>query len=514
MHSNTGRIAKNTLILYFRQIVVMLVSLYTVRLVLNNLGTEDYGIYNIVGGVVVLFTFMNSAMTNTTQRFLNFALGKNDTEQVRNVFSISFIILSIISLLFVLLAQTFGLFFFNTLLNIPTERQSAAFIVYQLSIVTTVIGIYRIPYNATILAYEKMSFFALLSLFEAGLKLLVVLLLPIFLFDMLIMYAILILATGVIITLVFKVYCNRTFETARFKYTKDKKLLSELANFSGWSLLGDITRLVKRNGVNILLNIFHGVTVNAAMGIATNVNAAIFRFVGNFQTAFKPQIVKSYSTNDHDYFIKLIFTTSKLSFCLLLFFVLPLLINLDFVLGIWLGYVPEFVVIFTKLFLLSSLIEAIDGPLWMSIQATGNIKKYQLILSCFMYANLPLSFLFLRMGFSPAWPLIIKLSLDFISLVWRIFFLGELIKLPVSKFFRSVIMPVSIVAVISTVITNISFNIFKLDLLSLVFSSIISTIVIGFSVYFLVLNRDEKDFVHNKAKSFFNFFDTATKTRS
>jgi len=492
MPSNTARIAKNTLMLYFRQILILLVSLYTVRVVLEILGVEDYGIYNIVGGVVVLFTFLNNAMTSATQRFLNFALGQNDTKQARNVYSASLVIHALIAVLVVVLAQTVGLWFFHTWLNIPSERQDAAFVVYQFSVAATVIGIIQVPYRATIIAYERMSFFAMLSIVEAALRLGIVFLLPVILFDKLIAYVLFVFLTGIITLLVHKIYCNRTFETARFSYCRDKKLFRQLWEFSGWSVFGGVANISNTHGANILINVFHGVTVNAAMGIATQVNSAVYQFVDNFQTAFKPQIIKLYSAKAYDHFMRLIFSTSKVSFCLLFFFVLPLYINADFVLRIWLNNIPEYAVALTQLTLLVSLTSAIAGPLWFSIQATGNIKKYQLIIGCFRFANLPLSLLFLWMGFAPVWVLIIRISLEIIMVVWRIFFLGERINLPVMGFFLKVIVPMLIIAGVATFITVFLHNLFTGDWSRLVVSCVVSTVSIGCLMYWVGLDKQEK----------------------
>ena len=490
--SNTARIAKNTLLLYFRQIVIMLVSLYTVRVVLEILGAEDFGIYSVVGGLVVLFTFLNSAMTSATQRFLNFALGRNDTEQARDVYSASIVIHAAIAVVVVVLAATVGLWFFYTWLNIPDERQEAAFAVYQFSVAATVIGILQVPYRATIIAYEKMSFFAMLGIVEAALRLGVIFLLPVILFDHLIVYAFLVFATGIVLLLIHKAYCNRSFETARFRFCRDKDLFKRLLGFSGWSVFGGVANLSNAQGTSILLNIFHGVTVNAAMGIANQVNSAVYQFVGNFQTAFNPQIVRLYSAKDHDGFIRLVFRTSKISYCLLLFLVLPLYVNTGFVLQLWLNDVPEYTIVFTQLIMASSLLSAIAAPLWMSIQATGEIKKYQLILSCFVFANLPLSLLFLLAGFNPAWVVIIRVGLDALVLVWRIFFLRERIKFPAMNFFGEVVLPLTIITCVSFFITAFTHNLFTSDWGRLIISCIISTIIIGCLTYFIGLTRQER----------------------
>jgi len=477
----------------------MLVSLYTVRVKLGILGIEDYGIYEVAGGIVVLFTFLNGAMTSATQRFLNFAIGQNDTEQARNVFSISFIIYILIAVLVVILAETAGLWFFYNWLNIPPERQAAAFVVYQFSVVATIMGILQIPYRAIIIAYEKMSFFALLSIFEAAFKLGIVFLLSIILFDKLKVYALLVSIVALIIFLIYKIYCNRMFTISHFRYCKEKDLFRQLAAFSGWSVFGQFAGVCGRKGINILINIFHGVTMNAAMGIAMQVNAAVYTFVSNFQTAFKPQIIKSYAAEDNDYFMRLIFRSSKVSYYLLFFFVLPLYINADFVLMIWLKNVPEYSVIFTQLMLLHSLEIAVSGPLVMAIQATGKIKKYQLIASCLIFANLPLSFLFLHLGFSPAWVLIIKIALNAVTFLWRIFYLREMVNLPVIAFLHDVIIPIIIITGISSLVIYYISSFF-IDWAKLLLSCVISTLCIGTLVYIFGINKQEKILIKNRIK--------------
>ena len=476
----------------------MLVNLYAVRVVLGVLGADDFGIFNVVGGIVVLFTFLNFAMTSATQRFLNFALGRNDMEQAKDVYSVSLVIHLLIAVLVIVFAQTVGLWFFHTWLNIPPERQAAAFVVYQFSVATTVIGILQVPYRATIMAHEKMTFFATLSIVEAVLKLGIVFLLPVILFDHLKIYVFLIFVTRIVILLIHKIYCNTTFETARFRYCKDRQLFRQLMGFSGWSVFGGVASLSRDHGTNILLNIFHGVTVNAAMGVATQVNSAVFQFVGNFQMAFNPQITKLYSAKDYDSFMRLVFRAAKASFCLLFFFALPLSVNADFILRLWLNNVPEYSVVFVQLILLFSLLEAIVAPLGMSVQATGDIKKYQLIISCFIFANMPLSLLFLWMGFNPVWVLVIRVGIRVISFIWQVFFfLGEKIKLPVLGFLREVIIPVSVTALASVIMVVFLRNFFYSDWNKLIISSVVSTISIGLLTYWVVINKEERALLRN-----------------
>jgi O-antigen/teichoic acid export membrane protein len=479
----------------------MLVSLYTVRVVLETLGAEDYGIYNVVAGITVLFSFLNGAMSSATRRFLNYTLGQNNTEQARDVYSISLVIYLLISLLVIVLAETVGLWFLNTKLNIPSERRLTAFVVYQFSITITIINILRVPYNAVIIAYEKMSFFTLLSILEGILKLIVVFLLAISPIDALISYAFLLCLVGLIILLIYKIYCNRAFEIAHFRYCKDKRLFYQLGSFSGWSIFGEFANASNSQGINILLNIFSGVTVNAAMGIATQVNAAVYQFVGNFQTAFNPQIVKSYAAKDYNHFIRLIFQTSKSSFYLLFFFVLPLYINAEFVLSIWLKNVPEYTLEFTQLTLINSLISAVSGPLWMSMQATGKIKKYQLIVSCFIFANLPFSFISLMLGYNPIFVLIIRIVLNMVTLIWRIFYLQGQINFPALKFIHNVIIPIAIISSVSSLVT-VYLHHQTIGLIGFVLTCVTSMICTLCLVYILGFNTQEKKSLIKLVKGF------------
>ena len=448
--SNTTRIAKNTIALYFRQILIMLVSLYTVRVVLNVLGAEDYGIYNVVAGVVVLFSFVNNAMATSVQRFLNFYLGKNDTEKTRNVYSASLVIHGIVCLIFIVLAETVGLWFVNGKLNIPTGRSNAAFWCYQVAVITTLANIMRVPYNAVIIAYEKMSFFAGLSIVEAVLKLAVVFLLKITHLDKLVFYSFLLAGVSFIILAIYKFYCNKNFEIAHYK-----KLKKKLVSFSGWSLFGAVENVANTQGKSIVLNIFTNVTVNAAMGIANQVNSAVYSFVSNFQTAFNPQLVKSYAAGKKKELNQLIFRASKFSFLLLWLIVLPLSLNLETVLTLWLKNVPGYSVVFVQLILICSLVDCMTYPIAVAVQSSGNIKFYQIIISCFIFANLPLSILFLFWGMSPYSVLFIRFFLCLFILVFRVLYLNFSQSFPVKNFIFQVLLRCAVIVAISFFITKL-----------------------------------------------------------
>ena len=492
--NTTKRIAKNTLMLYFRQILIMIVSLYTVRVVLNTLGAEDYGIYNVVAGVVTMFSFVNNAMATATQRFLNFNLGKNDTEKTQQTYSASLLIHIGIALIFVILAETVGLWFVNTKLNIPLERHSAAMWCYQFSIITTVFNILRVPYNAVIIAYEKMSFFAWVSIVETVLKLLVVYLLIISPLDKLVAYVILLTLVSIIILFCYKIYCNKKFEIAHYKRITDYSLVKEILGFSGWSLFGATANVANNQGTNIVLNMFTNVTVNAAMGIANQVNSAVYSFVSNFQTAFKPQLVKSYAAEKKEEFNSLIIRSAKFSFYLLWIIVLPLTLNLDFVLQIWLKNVPDFSIGFIKLILIYSLFESINGPLFLAVQATGKIKKYQIIVSCLIFSNLPFSIIAFSLGANPYCVLIIRIILECFITIFRLLYLNKTQKFSIGSYLKNVMIPVLVVMIVSFFITSLISSYFS----GLVFffgSCAISVIVNMLLVCLVGINKNERKMI-------------------
>lgn len=490
--ANNKRIAKNTVLLYIRMLVLMLVSLYTSRVVLAALGVEDYGIYNVVGGIVVLFTFINNAMVTSTQRYLNFELGRNDTLQAQKVFSISLNIHILIALLILLLSETVGLWFLNTTIQYPETKEFAVHITYQFSILTTCVRIIRTPYNAAIIAHENMSFYAYLSIFEAVLQLAIVFMLMMFGANRLILYSLLLFVVAVIIYLCYYIYCKKSFAVCHYKVYKDKLLYKKLLSFSGWSLFGGMANMGASQGLNILLNIFFGVTVNAAMGIASQVNTAVTSFVHSFQTAFNPQIVKSYAKGDHDYFIKLILSTSKYSYLLLFILVLPIYICTTEILNIWLTEVPEYAISFCRLMLIFSLLDALQGPLWFSVQATGKIKTYQILMSFMILSNLPITYICLKLGNSPDTALIVKCIVNFLTLFVRIWYLRKLYKFPVYEFFIKVICRIIPITVLGYMLIYIPIECSSdfIKVLVVLPETIVANVVLLITIG---LNSDEKD---------------------
>ena len=363
-HSTTNkRIAKNTIILYVRMLFLMCVSLYTSRVVLSALGVEDFGIYNVVGSIVSMFTILSGSLTSAISRFLTFELGRNNSVQLNRVFCTSIIIQVILAIIIIIAIETVGIWFVNNKMQIPANRINAALWVMHLSVLTFCINLISVPYNALIIAHERMSAFAYISIVEAVLKLSIAFLITISLLDKLIFYAILMAFVSVILRLIYGIYSRRNFEEAHFHFIFEKKLLKDMFGFAGWNFIGASSVVIRDQGGNIILNMFCGPVVNAARGVALQVNAATQQFVTNFQTAFNPQITKSFAAGDREYMHSLIMRGARFSFYLLLFLSLPLLLETQYILRIWLKVVPEHATNFTRLMLLFTMSESLAQPI-------------------------------------------------------------------------------------------------------------------------------------------------------
>lgn len=489
------RIVKNTLLLYFRMILTMVVTLYTSRVVLNVLGVEDYGVYNVVGGVVTMFAFFNSAMSNATQRFLSYEIGKEDNDGLKKVFNASQLIHIGIALLIGILAETMGLWFVKTYLVIPAERMEAAVWVYHFSVFAFIVTVIQVPYNAIIIARERMNAFAYISVLEVFLKLVIVFMLSCLDFDKLKLYGVLYFVVILLIGFVYRVYTRINFKETEFELIKDKELYKTLLYYSGWNLFGNIAGIAKVQGINILLNIFFGPIVNAARGIASQVQGAVNSFVVNFQMAVNPQIIKSYASGDNDYMTLLTIRSSKLSFYLLFLLSFPIILEVEQVLKLWLKVVPEYAPIFTVLVLVVVLIDCFSGPLMTAAQATGKIKMYQIVVGTLQFLILPLSYLFLVNGYSPEIAMYINIVISIIALFFRIYFLKYLIDFPVLVFVRDVIIRCGVVVIVS-----ISLPLFVKYNLDVTYFNLFTVIVLAFVwtiivMYVIGLNKLEKEFL-------------------
>lgn len=490
------RIAKNTLLLYFRMLFTMAVGLYTSRVVLNTLGVEDFGIYNVVGGIVVVLSFLNGAMAGATQRFLNMELGCKDYDRLKKVFATSILIHFGASLIVLLLAETIGLWFLNTHLNIIPERMVAANWVYQLSIAAFIVSVISVPYNATIIAHEEMSAFAYIGILEVMLKLAVVLVLAISPFDKLIFYAFLLFVVSVIIRVIYGIYCNRKFEECSMSFWQiEKPLLKSMLSFSSWAIVGNLSYICHTQGVAIIMNLFFGATVNAAQGIANQVNAVVKGFVTNFLQALNPQVVKTYAEKDLDSMHKLVLRGSRISYFLVAFFTIPLVLEAPTILHIWLNNVPEYTVIFVRLVLLLSLFESFASLLSTAQGATGRIRNYQIVLTVIGLFHLPLSYLFYWLGYEPQAAMYIYLVLVCIIQIVRINIVCRSIGLSRRLFFNNVLLRclwVTIVALIFPLFLHL-----KLipSLWSTILISFVSVVTIVVSTFLFGFTQIEKKVV-------------------
>lgn len=498
--ANNKRIAKNTLMLYFRMLFTMAVSLFTSRVVLNTLGVEDYGIYNVVGGVVSMFSIISGSLSAAISRFITVELAKGDADKLRKTFSASVTIQLLLSLIIVVLIESIGVWFLNVKMVIPAERMDAANWVLQFSIVTFVINLISVPYNATIIAHEKMSAFAYISILEVVCKLVIVYLLKISPIDRLVFYAILMCAVSVIIRLVYGYYCNRHFAECKFSFRFDKDLLKRMFSFAGWNFIGASSAVLRDQGGNIIINLFGGPAVNAARGIAMQVNQTIVGFSNNFMTALNPQITKSYASGEQDYMMKLIFRGARFSFYMLLFLSLPVLANTHYILSLWLGMVPDHSVLFVRLALIFAMSESISSPLVTAMLATGKIRNYQIVVGVLQMLNLPISYVLLRIGCIPETVMMVAIGLSQCCLAARLVMLRTMIGLSARKYLREVYLNVILVTTAAAVLPILTSVILEESFLNFVIIVLISLITAAISIFYIGFNKNERDFAVTKFK--------------
>jgi len=481
----------------------MAVSLYTSRIVLNTLGVTDYGIYNVVGGFITMFGFLNSSMSSATQRFLSFELGRKDFVQLGRVFSMSLNIHFLIAFIILVLGETVGLWFINSQLTIPADRMAAANWVYQFSVLAFLVNVVSVPYNATIIAHERMNIYAWVSIIEVSLKLLIVFMLQWFGFDKLKFYAILVFLVSLFIRMIYGVYCKKNFSESRHQYFWDKALFNTLFNYAGWNLWGNAAAVLYSQGINILLNVFFGPAVNAARGIAYSVKAAVNGFTHNFQVAMNPQIVKSYALNDLKYMHQLIFQGAKYSFFLLFILSLPILLETEIILRLWLKIVPEYTVIFTQLVIINILIDSISGPLMTAAQASGKIRMYQGVVGGLLILILPISYIFLKLGYEPQITLFISIFISCIALYARLKIISPLVNLSIQGYFNKVILRIIPVITISILLSKLIQRYFINVLLGPLIVSVCSVLFVFTSIYFVGINSSERRFINRKLSTLF-----------
>lgn len=490
--SRTLTIATNTLYMFIRVCLVTVVSFYTSRIILKVLGVSDFGIYNIVASFTIFLSFFKQALSNATNRYLTYAIVEN-ASKLRRLFTMCVNAHILLSIIVVLVIEFIGTWFLNTKLNIPIERLSAANWILHFSAISFFIEILRTPYDSIIIAHEKLSFYSLTSIVEVILKLFVVFLLQIFTFDKLILYALLLLFVSLSLFSWYILYCRRNFPETKYIRYWSTPLLKELVSYSGWSVLVNAADMTVVQGISIFLNLFYGVVANAAMGIANQVNSLLNTLLNSFSTSYKPQIIKSYASNDTVYFINLLYSTSKISFYLMFLIALPIMINIHYILVIWLENPPELSGVFLQCIVFYSLFDSFSVPLWTAIHATGKLKWHQIIMSAIKLFNVPLGYLMLSNDFPSYSILILYAGLNGVCSFVRIWYLKFLINLNVKEYLSKVILPIILVALPSALIPLSIIYVIKLDgLLKLIVSSFSFIIVYITMLYLLGLNTTEK----------------------
>lgn len=500
--SNNKRIAKNSIMLYFRMALLMVVSLYTSRVVLKALGVEDYGIYNVVGGIISMLGFLSGSLSGATSRFITYEIGKGNRDSIEKVFRCSITIYYIFGIIILLLAETVGLWFVNSKLVIPEARINAAMWVYQCSVITFIISVISIPYNALIIAYEKMSAFAYISIYEAVGKLLIALLIPFVAGDKLILYALLILALQMSTRFIYMWYSKKHFDVANPRWLWKKELSKKLLSYSGWTMNGNLAVVGYTQGISILLNMFFGPVVNAARAIAVQIQSAVTQFLTSFGTAIGPQIVKSYAQNDFSYMHSLVIRGTKFSFFLTLVLVVPLYVNIEYILQFWLSEVPEYTASFARLTLLAALSTSLSNVTLKALHATGRIKRFQIIEGTLLLMIVPIAYVCLRwFNINPSGVFVVYLAIEFITQFVRVWIIYPMIKLSIKKYLTDILFPIFKTFLIIIPISVLLYKeLYSTTFYILVINVLICILLTLLSMFFLGLSSNERIFVISKIK--------------
>lgn len=506
--ANNKRIAKNTFFLYIRMGVLMIVGLYTSRVVLNALGVEDFGIYNVVAGVVSAMTVLQGAMSVSVIRYLTFELGKGEEnfEKLHHTFCIIINIYFIIALIFLVLAETLGLWFTNTQLTVPQEKMTAVNWIYQFSILSSILSLFVAPYNAIVVAHERMAFFSGISILEGVLKLGIAFAVMSISSYKLETYGFLMMMSSVSITACYIIFCNKKYAESRYEVRHDKALFKELATYTGWNLFGSLSGVAKGQGLNILLNIFFTPAVNAARAIAYQVNTVVSAFLNNFYMAVRPQITKYYAQNNMDEMFKLVFRSSKFAYYLILLVSLPIVVEAPYIIKLWLGQLPDYVVPFVRLIIMITIVDAMATPLMTTIHATGKIALYQSVVGTLNILNLPVSYCLLKFfDGSPIVVFYVSFILAVISLFARLLMAKKAVGFPVSSFILNVVVVTMAVTVVAGIPSIWAYGYFiEQTFVNLFIVCVICLISCVLSVYFIGLSKTEKSLLRSKIRNVIN----------
>lgn len=496
--SSNKRLATNTLLLYFRMFIIMGVSLYTSRVVLNTLGIQDFGIYNVVGGVVTMFGLISNSLSSAISRYLNIAMGQGNMDEVKTIFSTSVNIQIMFALIIIIIAELIGPWFISNKMTIPIERIEAAQWVFHCSIVVFAINLISLPYNACIIAHENMKVYAYLSILEAILKLAIVYILILFSIDKLKLYSVLTLLVAIIIRISYQVYCRKNYKESIYHFSLNKKTAKEMFGFSLWNSIGNASVLLSSQGVNILLNIYCNPIINAANGIATQINNTITNFSRNFMTALNPQITKSYGANDYSYFNILMSNGARFCITLLVMLSLPFLTETNYILQIWLKQVPEHTCSFVQLILLLSISESSTNTYTTGILATGKIKWVMICIAGVRMMNFPLSWLCLKLTGNSELTFVIAIMVSQITQIIRLYLLNKRVGTSIYKYYIKIIIPqVFIIIVIMLFHSFIIKSNLNVGIIRLILSVFLTEIIYLLFIYNIGCSKSERKFIYN-----------------
>lgn len=493
------RIAKNTLLLYFRMLFLLFINLYASRVILDALGVEDYGVYNVVGGFVAMFSIISAPLTSACSRFLNYEMGKGIQDRIRIVFSTSLSVHIFLAVLIAILCEVIGVWYLNNHMVLPADRLVAATFCFHFSVFNFCTNLITIPYNAAIIAHERMKVFAYVSLFEGMAKLLVCFLIIITPFDRLILYGFLLLVIQLCVRATYQMYCKKQFVECSYTFVIDRPLISQMLAYTGWHIFGHTSRVLKTQGVDLLLNAFFGPVLNAAKGVANQVQGTVEGFAYNFMVAMNPQITQSYAEGDFKYMFKLIFNGSRYAFFMLLLLSLPIIINADFILSIWLKEVPDYTVTFVQLTLICTLITSLSNTLVTAQNATGNVKYYQIVVGSTLMMNLPICYLFLYLGFNAISVLLVAIFLEFLTLFIRLLFVSKNIPMfTITDYSKKVILPCFAITLIAAILpVSLKFY-FEYSILSSLTNITISFLICFIAIFYLGCSNDERKLIISK----------------
>ena len=495
---DSKRVAKNTIVLYFRMLFQMGVFFYTSRVVMEELGMEDYGIYDVVAAAIGILVFLNNSMLNCTQRFITFAIGKNNANYLNSVFSVSLVIHVLLALFIFVVGETLGLWYVNNYMVIPACRMDAALMVYHCSLLSAVFMVMSVPYNSAIVAYEKMTAFATITILDVLLKLGIVLVLPSLPGDKLKNYALMMLVEAFVMRLTYGLYCKFNFKNLVFVWVKGKELYKEMLGFAGWSTFGNFALACNVQGMNLLLNAFGGAILNAARGAAFQVQTGVTAFTASFQTAINPQITKSYASGDLAAMNKLVLRSSRFSFFLLLLIALPLALEMPAVLDFWLADVPPYAVAFTRLLLCVTLVDAVANSMMIGVSATGKIKYYHIVIGCTLLSALPLAWVAVNVTGNPVMAFVAQLFAVCLAQVLRMVFCKKLFGFSLSAFATEVAVPALKVAVAAVLPSMVAHYCFSGTLLGSVAVVAVAVSMVVLAVIALGLEDGERRFLLKK----------------